>query len=259
MISTAFITGTGFYSLPGMKNNKACQAATPYGEVALEIAEFAGQEIAFLPRHGAKHAIAPGEINYRANIFALKGIGVRCILSTSVCGSLEPSWGPGSLILVDQFLNFTSGRAETFYPLDGRLAHIDVTEPYCRTLHNQLVQCSQALGIHLVRGGTYACFNGPRFETRAEIEMTRRLGGQLVGQTNYPECVLARELEMCYATLGVVSNFAAGIGKAVTTAEVFDHLKLVEGMIPALFTEFIKRYPEAPDCSCQHALQNAFV
>ncbi len=259
MISTAFITGTGFYTLPGMKNNEIRQVSTPYGEVRLTVAEFSGQEIAFLPRHGSKHVIAPGGINYRANLFALKGLGVRRILSTSVCGSLEPSWGTGSLILIDQFLNFTSGRADTFYPLNGHLAHIDGTEPYCSTLHDQLEKCSQPFNIHLVRGGTYACWEGPRFETRAEIEMTRRLGGQLVGQTNYPECVLARELEMCYATLGVVSNFAAGINKTVTSSEVFDNLKQIEGVIPALFAGFMQRYPAVPDCSCQHALQNAFV
>ena len=111
----------------------------------------------------------------------------------------------------------------------------------------------------MVRGGTYACWNGPRFETAAEIEMTRKLGGQLVGQTNYPECVLAREMEICYATLGVVSNYAAGMEGSVSSSEVFENLKIIEGMIPNLFASFIENYPVVSDCSCQHALENAFV
>jgi len=259
MVTTAFITGTGFYSLPGMKEIELKEVNTPYGLVNVKIAEFKGSTIAFLPRHGCDHSITPGKINYRANIFALKSLGVKRILSTSVCGSLELKWGPGSLILVDQFLDFTRGREDTFYPLDGKIAHIDVTEPYCDTIHNALISCSKKLNFSLFRGGTYACWNGPRFETAAEIEMTRKLGGQLVGQTNYPECVLARELEICYATLGVVSNYAAGMEGTVSSSEVFENLKIIEGMIPNLFASFIENYPEVADCSCQHALEKAFV
>lgn len=258
-IETAFITGTGFYALPGMRTLNMEAVVSPYGEVEVEIAEFAGRTIAFIPRHGKQHHIAPGDINFRANIGALKTLGVRRILSTSVCGSLSEDYPPGSLVLIDQFLNFTSGRADTFFPMDGKLAHVDVTYPYCQTLHDQLMACAEQRQIQMKIGATYACWDGPRFETAAEIEMTRRLGGHLVGQTNYPECVLAREMAMCYATVGIVSNFAAGMKGTLSVAEVMDALGPIGGVLASLFAGMIEAYPDAPDCSCQHALDDAYV
>ena len=164
---------------------------------------------------------------------------------------------PGALVLVDQFLNFTSGRADTFYPTDGKLAHVDVTDPYCRTLREQLTASAANLRIPLASGATYACMNGPRFETRAEVEMVRRLGGHLLGQTNYPECVLARELAICYATVGVVSNLAAGMQSSVTATEVRENLKRCAGAIGDLFAAFVREHPEHGDCACRHALDHA--
>lgn len=258
-VRTAFITGTGFYSLPGMKVLETRQIFTPYGGVQVEIGDFRGQTVALIPRHGKQHTIAPDQVNFRANIFGLKELGVERILATSVCGSIVRDWPPGSLVLIDQFINLSSGRKDTFYPLDGKLVHVDVTDPYCSTIHDGLVQAASRLEIKLYRGATYACWNGPRFETRAEIEMTRRLGGQLVGQTNYPECVLAREMAICYATLGVVSNLAAGMQERVTVAEVMDNLKALGGKIAELFCEYLALYPEPLDCSCRHALDGALV
>ncbi len=256
-IHTAFITGTGFYALPDMENSRTRTLDTPFGEVSVELAEFSGQSIAFIARHGKRHTIAPSDVNYRANVYALKMLGAERILATSVSGSLVPAWGPGTLVLIDQFLNFTCDRKESFFPLDGKLAHVDVTDPYCSTLHTQLLQAARDLQIDLQRGCTYACFNGPRFETRAEIEMIRRLGGHLVGQTNYPECVLARELAICYATVGVVSNFAAGMQVRVTATEVTANLAGVEDKIASLFARLLIDHPEPPDCSCRHALDEA--
>lgn len=258
-ITTGFITGTGFYTLPNLRPIEQRVMKTPYGEVEVEIGEVGDRQVAFIPRHGKDHTLLPGQINYRANIYALHMLGVERILSTSVCGSVVREWGPGTLVLVDQFLDFTSGRADTFYPLDGKLAHVDVTEPYCATLHQYLREQGEALGLTLQSGGTYACFDGPRFETRAEIEMVRRLGGHLVGMTNYPECVLARELAICYATLGVVSNHAAGLQSKVTVAEVSENLKGVLDQVPTLFERVVLALPQSYDCSCRHALDEAFV
>lgn len=258
-IHTAFITGTGFYTLPGVENSRGQTLDTPFGEVSVELADFCGQPIAFIARHGKRHTIAPSGINYRANLYALKMLGVQRILATSVSGSLVPAWGPGTLVLIDQFINFTFNRVESFFPMDGRLAHVDVTDPYCLTLHTQLLKAGRALEIDLKTNCTYACFNGPRFETRAEIEMVRRLGGQLVGQTNYPECVLARELAICYATVGVVSNFAAGMQMRVTAEEVTANLAKVGDKIASLFARLLIDHPKPPDCPCRHALDGAYL
>ncbi len=258
-VQTGFITGTGFYALPNIQTIKIEKVSTPFGEVNVQIAGLEGQEIAFIPRHGARHSLAPDEINYRANMFALHVLGVECILATSVCGSLVPDWRPGTLVLIDQFLNFTSGRPDSFYPLEGKLAHVDVTDPYCPTLHDAMAKSAAELGIDLQRGATYACFSGPRFETRAEIEMVRRLDGHLVGQTNYPECVLARELAMCYATLGVVSNPAAGMGSSLSANEVMQNLQGLEETIGRLFESVVRSLPETYDCTCRHALDEAFL
>lgn len=256
------ITGTGFYTLPNLKDVQSHHVSTPYGDVSVEIGRVGDTAIAFIPRHGKEHTVAPGHINYRANLYAFYQLGVECILATSVCGSLVPAWGPGTYVLVDQFLNFSSGRADTFYPLDGKLAHVDVTNPYCATLHRYLQASGEETGMTLEQGGVYACFDGPRFETAAEIEMVRRLGGDLVGQTNYPESVLARELAICYATVGVVSNHAAGIQSTVTVTEALDNLQGSGEKIAALFEKTILHIvaeTEPYDCSCRHVLDDAFV
>jgi 5'-methylthioadenosine phosphorylase len=187
----------------------------------------------------------------------MKELGVERILATSVSGSLVPAWEPGTLVLVDQFLNFTDGRAETFYPMEGKLAHVDVTDPYCLTLREQLVATAARLHLRVERGATYVCMNGPRFETRAEVEMVRRLGGHLLGQTNYPECVLARELAICYATIGVVSNLAAGMQSIVTATEVMENISECVDAIGSLFETFVRDFPEHGDCLCRHALDHA--
>ncbi|HVN33562.1 MAG TPA: MTAP family purine nucleoside phosphorylase [Thermoanaerobaculaceae bacterium] len=254
---TGFITGTGFYTLPGATNVRPQQVGTPFGNVYVEAASLSGQEIVFIPRHGKRHTISPREINFRGNLWAMKELGVERILATSVSGSLVPAWEPGTLVLVDQFLNFTDGRAETFYPMEGKLAHVDVTDPYCRTLHEQLAATAAKLRLRIERGATYVCMNGPRFETRAEVEMVSRLGGHLLGQTNYPECVLARELAICYATVGIVSNFAAGMQSVVTATEVIENIRRCSDTVGALFEVFVRDFPEHADCPCRHALDHA--
>ena len=254
---TGFITGTGLYTLPGATDVRPQDVATPFGNIYAELARLSDQEVVFIPRHGKRHTISPREINYRGNLWAMKELGVERILATSVSGSLVSAWGPGTLVLIDQFLNFTDGRAETFYPMNGRLAHVDVTDPYCRTVQGQIVASAEKLQIPLEGGATYVCMNGPRFETRAEVEMVRRLGGHLLGQTNYPECVLARELAICYATVGIVSNFAAGMQLTVTATEVVENIRKCGDTVGALFAALVRDHPEHGDCTCRHALDRA--
>lgn len=243
--------------MPGATDVRPREVGTPFGNVYVEQASLVGVEIAFIPRHGKRHTISPREINHRGNLYAMKELGVERVLATSVSGSLVPAWSPGTLILVDQFLNFTDGRADTFYPMNGRLAHVDVTDPYCPTLHGQLAASAEKLRLRLERRATYVCVNGPRFETRAEVEMVRRLGGHLLGQTNYPECVLARELAICYATVGFVSNCAAGMQSSVTATEVIENIRKYGDAVGTLFSTFLRDHPEPADCTCRHALDHA--
>ncbi|MBN1264914.1 MAG: S-methyl-5'-thioinosine phosphorylase [Anaerolineales bacterium] len=259
-IRTGFITGTGFYTLPNIKNVRLENVQTPFGDVSVEIGKLGEEEIAFIARHGKQHTIAPDKINFRANIYAMHMLGVERILATSVSGSLHLAWPPGTLVLIDQFLDFTKGRVQSFYPLDGKLAHVDVTDPYCPTMRQLLMDKAHEMNIPLQQGATYACFSGPRFETRAEIEMVRRLGGDLVGQTNFPESMLAREMAICYATVGVVSNLAAGMkNSSVTATEVTLNLKSLGDTIANLFEAVVCSLPEPYDCSCCHALDEAFL
>jgi 5'-methylthioadenosine phosphorylase len=258
-IPTGFITGTGFYELPGSQKLDKKVVETPFGIVEIDIVDFFGQKIAFIPRHGKKHTIPPRDINHRANIYSLKSLGVQRILATSVSGSLNPEWGPGTFLLLAQFLNFSYGRPDSFYPLDGKLAHVDVTDPYCLTLRGQLKSAAESIHFPLQDGATYACFNGPRYETRAEIEMVKRAGGHLVGHTNYPEMVLAREMEICYASVGIVSNYAAGFNAHVTSVEVTEALANLKDKMTALFSAFLQKYPAVVDCSCQHVLKDSYL
>jgi len=260
-IKTGFITGTGFYTLPNITGVQQRTIETPYGTVDVEVGRAGTQEVAFIARHGKGHTVAPADINYRANIYALHTLGINRILATSVSGSLVKAWPPGTLILIDNLLDFTYGRrTDTFYPMDGRLAHVDVTDPYSPELHTYLKKHAQKQGIPLQHGATYACFNGPRFETRAEIEMVRRLGGHLVGQTNYPECVLARELAIAYASVAVVSNYAAGMpGTDMTVTEIMENLKQLGTVIGDLFEAVTLDLPDDFDAAAHHALDGAFI
>lgn len=226
------IGGTGLYEV-GSGDFQDVRVNTPFGPVRLRQMEWAGQEIFFVPRHGAQHQTPPHRVNYRANIWALRGVGVERVLSSSAVGSLRPEMRPGDLAVVDQFLDFTRGRVSSFY--EGGTAgvyHVDVTEPYCPELRGAIQAAAAELfgpedpeGFTVHPAATYVCAEGPRYETAAEIRAFRQLGGDLVGMTNVPEVVLAREAGLCYATVGVITNLAAGLAGAPLT-----HQEVVEVM-----------------------------
>ncbi|MEZ5380116.1 MAG: S-methyl-5'-thioinosine phosphorylase [Acidimicrobiales bacterium] len=206
-----FITGSGFYELPGLEQSQVATVDTPYGEVDVTTGTWHDQPVAFLPRHGGSHSISPQQINYRANIWALASVGVSDILATAVSGGIADHLTPGSLVLIDDFIDWTTGRADTFFDNPGEVRHTDMSAPYDPSLRAALNIAAEELQIPLVRAGTYICFNGPRFETRAEIRMARTLGADLVGMTGYPEVALAVEHGVRYASVGVISNPAAGL------------------------------------------------
>ena len=250
----AVIGGTGFYEIASATLKEKKLVDTKFGQATVYIyASKSGKEFAFLPRHGEGHAYAPHVVNYRANIMALNLLGVERIIGVCSVGSLRKDINPGDFVLVDQFLDFTRGRPETFFEEEGAVVHTDVTEPYCPEMR-QCISYVPTKGIRLHKKGTYVCAQGPRFETAAEIRMYKALGGDVVGMTGVPECVLARELGMCYACLSVVTNYAAGIGdRPLSHEEVVVRMKKAGVMLQNYVIDCLMGMPEKLGCSCLSA------
>jgi len=228
---------------------------TPYGPVETVVGELANREIVFMSRHGRDHSTPPHLVNYRANIWAIRELGVRKIIATAAVGSLSPDFRLGELVLLDQFLDFTKSRPQTFYEGGQKgVLHVDMTEPYCSAVRQVILEASQHLGLTVKNGACYVCTEGPRFETPAEIRMFRRLGADLVGMTSVPEVVLARELGMCYASIGMVTNEAAGIAKhPLTHAEVMESMKELGGKVAQLIQGTFELWTPAQNCLCASA------
>lgn len=248
------IGGSGVYEITQKADSCTKKMVeTDYGNVEVSILEIFSKEVAFIPRHAQGHSIPPHKINYRANIEALKKVGVTQIIATNSVGSMNLEMPPGSFVIPDDFLDFSQNRIKTFY--EDVVVHIDVTEAYCPTLRDVLDKSGD-----VILGGTYVCTEGPRFETPAEIKMFKMLGGDLVGMTGVPEVTLAREKEMCYNSICIVSNYASGISEnALTIDEVFEMVAKKERELLELIYNFIKNVEDEPDCMCRHALDGAEV
>ncbi|MFW5869047.1 MAG: S-methyl-5'-thioadenosine phosphorylase [Armatimonadota bacterium] len=248
------IAGSGVENLYDEEEQREDTVATDYGEAPVYFLQADEErEVVFLPRHGKGHSIPPHRVNYRANIRALADLGCACVLSTNAVGSMNEQLQPGDLVVCDQFLDFTKQRPLTFFDgEDGDVRHVDVSDPYCERLREIMREgCVAALGEELHSTGTYVCAEGPRFETAAEIVMYRQLGGDVVGMTGVPEAVLAREAGLCYATVCVVSNWAAGITDgAVSHEEVIEIMAQREDDLKCMLRETISLITE-DDCECQ--------
>lgn len=253
----AVIGGTGVYDPRMLSSLWEDTMSTPFGSVPYQVGRLEGQEVVFLSRHGAGHSIPPHLINYRANIYALKKLGVVAILATTAVGSLRMEYKPGDFVAVDQFLDFTKNRVNTFFDGGRRgVVHVDVTQPYCPSLRAVLAESAQETGITLHSQGCYVCAEGPRFETPAEVRLFASFGGDVVGMTNIPEAVLAREAEMCYATVSMVTNYGAGISSQnLTHGEVVEIMKQNSAKLRLLLEKTLTRIKAEADCSCRHALQ----
>lgn len=251
MIDFAFIGGTGV-DLLLLSERQRLAIDTPYGAVQTEVGKLGGQEVVFMSRHGHNHAIPPHLINYRANLWALRELGVKKILATAAVGSLSPNYRLQDLVLLDQFLDFTKSRPQTFYEggVQGVL-HVDVTDPYCRQLRQVVLKAGNELNLTVKNGATYVCTEGPRFETPAEIKMFQLLGGELVGMTSVPEVILARELGLCYASIGMVTNEAAGIAThQLTHAEVMVSIQQVGQSVANLIEKTLRLLTSEQSCTC---------
>ncbi len=254
MEKVAIVGGSGVYDQHLLENARKIIVATRYGDVFLQGGLYRGREVFFLARHGPEHTLPPHRINYRANIAALKKIGVTAAVAIAAVGSLREDIAPGSRVLIDQFLDFTRGRDLTFFDggADG-VVHIDFSEPYCPSLRRFISRAADFLGQPLLIGGCYACTEGPRFETPAEIKMLSLLGADLVGMTNVPEVVLAREAGICYAAIALVTNYAAGISlHRLSHAEVLEAMENGKPELDRLLATVLEQIPGGRIRCCDH-------
>ena len=230
------------------------EITTEYGKAPkISILEIGNKQVAYMPRHSMGHSTPPHMINYRENIEALKTIGVNQVFATNSVGSLDMNIQPGSLLIPDNFIDFTHDRISTFY--DDKVVHIDCTDPFCETLRSNLISCGD---VHPY--GIYIATQGPRFETAAEIQFYKQIGGKVVGMTLVPEVVLAREREMCYSSICAITNYAASISKdKLTITEVMDAMEDATENLLQLLTKTIEKTDEKTECICQNILNDAII
>ena len=222
-VNIAVIGGTGVNDSDQLEERQEIKVYTPYGSPSdlITIGSFKDRKIAFLSRHGKSHTIPPHNLPSRANIWALKSLGVKQIIASSAVGSLRQDYKPGDFVLTDQFIDRTKDRPDTFYE-GGKICHISTADPICPTLHDYVANYAKKRGISLHTSGTYVCINGPRFSTRAESKLFKQWGCDLVGMTLYPECILAREAEICYISVSMVTDYDVWAEKPVNTLEVMN-------------------------------------
>lgn len=265
-MSLAWIGGTGLCRLEGGADLEQQTVRTCYGSVRVMAGRLPAAEAAlpsppseipffFLPRHGESHTVPPHRIPYRCHIAALKQLGVTGILASAASGCLNPAIAPGDLVLVSDFIDWTKQRELTFFDRpDGPVIHLDLTTPYCPRLRELVLRVAREMEVPLHPNGVYACTEGPRFETPAEIRLLQRLGADLVGMTNVPEVILAREAEICYVAIAIATNYAAGISpRPLTHTEVETVMEQRFGDLQRLFRRCAELY-HPDDCSCRHAL-----
>ena len=250
--------GTGIYDSGLLKESKEITIDTPYGKPSdsITIGNFNGRKIAFMPRHGKKHSIPPHQINFRANIWAFKELGIKRIIAPSAVGSLKENVKPGDFALPTQFLDFTKSRIGSFSDL-GRVIHISVADPFCPELQKSVLNVTKNQDITIHEDCTYVCIEGPRFSTKAESKFFRTTGADIIGMTLVPECQLAREAQMCYVSVSTVTDYDVWAEKPVTAKEVLETLsKNVEHM-KKMLTILIKEIPQTRKCHCEKALSEA--
>jgi 5'-methylthioadenosine phosphorylase len=250
--------GSGFYSL--VENAHEAWIETPYGAPSdrVHLGDIAGRRVAFLPRHGRDHQFPPHEINYRANIYAMKALGVKWILAPTASGSLKKDVAPGSMVVADQVVDRTTGRKDTFY--DGPVTtHVAFADPYCPTLRPIAIAALKSLEIETHERGTVVVIQGPRFSTRAESRWFQSQGWEVINMTQYPECYLARELEMCYANISLITDYDVGLEgiPPVSHQAVIEVFNRNNERVKNAIVRIVERIPLDADCSCRHALEGA--
>ena len=254
------IGGTGVYDPSIFQGIKEVKIFTPYGSPShhISVGQYDGKRIAFVPRHGRDHSIPPHKINYRANIYALEQLGVKRIISVSSVGSLRENLKPGEFVFPDQFIDRTKSRADTFY--DGaQVAHVSSADPFCPEIRKLLSQSAVKNSVSSHDAATYVCIEGPRFSSRAESKLFRQWDADIIGMTLYPEVILAREAELCYSCLAMVTDYDVWADKPVTAEEVTKVMKKNVENSKKLILDVITAMPKERKCSCGHALEGAML
>jgi 5'-methylthioadenosine phosphorylase len=256
------IGGSGLYAMPGLEGAREVRIQTPFGEPsdALVFGTLEGRRVAFLARHGRGHRLMPTEINYRANLYALKLAGVERVISISAVGSLREDLRPLEFLIPDQFYDRTRSRVSTFFG-GGIVAHVGFDKPTCAELSGVLGQACDAASVKVHRGGTYVCIEGPQFSTLAEAHVHRQLRFEVIGMTNVTEAKLAREAELCYATVAMITDFDCWHPEhsSVTLAEIIANLNRNAENAQSVLRKAVRRMPAQRTCRCGRALEHAIV
>ncbi len=258
----AIIGGSGLYDFPALEKKQTLEISTPFGKPSAPILQgyLNGKKVVFLARHGIGHVFNPTEVNYRANIFALKSLGVEQIISISACGSLREDYAPGNIVVPSQLFDFTHLRKRSFFE-DGMVVHVSVADPFCPTLSIKLHQSLSAVDATAHKGGAMITIEGPRFSTKIESNTYRSWGLSLIGMTTSPEAFLAREAEICYAVMAHVTDYDVWhiSEESVNVDLVVKTLQNNTELAQQTIMHLVSQIEEHKDCSCNHALENAFI
>jgi len=261
-IDTGIIGGSGLYSMPGFEVREEVLLDTPFGAPsdAFVVGTLSGKSVVFLARHGRGHRLSPSEVNYRANIWGMKKLGVERIVSLSAVGSLKQEHEPLHFVLPDQFFDRTMGRKATFFG-EGLVAHVSFAEPICPHLTDVVYAACQQVGVVAKKGGTYLCMEGPAFSTKAESNVYRSWGMDVIGMTNLTEAKLAREAEICYCSVSMVTDYDCWHEEhdAVTVDQIIATLVKNAANASLVVKLAVETMPAAGDCSCKNALKNAMI
>jgi len=258
----AVIGGSGLYSIEGMGGVESVEVSTPFGKPShpIMLGTLNGVKVAFLPRHGEGHRIGPAEIPARANIYALKSLGVERIISVSAVGSLKEEIMPLDVVVPDQLIDWTRGRSSTFFT-DGIVAHVSLADPFCPVLSQLLLEASLKVGARVHRGGTYLVMEGPQFSTRAESQLYRSWDADIIAMTALPEAKLAREAEICYATIAFVTDYDCWHAghESVTTGMILSNLQRGIDTVKGILKVMLPSIGHHRDCPCAKALEGAIA
>jgi 5'-methylthioadenosine phosphorylase len=261
-VKLAVIGGSGLYGMDGLRVLEQRDVETPFGppSAPIVIGDLQGRQLAFLARHGLHHQLSPSEVNYRANIFALKTLGVERVISVSACGSLRKDFAPGSVVIPDQLFDYTRDRPRSFFG-EGLVVHVGVADPFCPEVSTALTEGLRSAGGTVHAGGSFITIEGPRFSTRAESNTFRAWGMSIIGMTTCPEAFLAREAEMCYAVMAHVTDYDVWhlSEEPVTVEMVVRTLHSNTHLAQAAIGEALSRLPEARGCNCPNALTDAII
>jgi 5'-methylthioadenosine phosphorylase len=261
-VSVAIIGGSGLYHMSGLQDTKEYNLDTPFGKPSapIVVGTLEGTHVAFLARHGIGHHITPTEVPYRANIFALKSLGVERIISISACGSLREDYAPGHIVIPDNIFDFTKNRIRTFFG-DGMVAHVGVADPFCEDLSDQVETAVRSTGVITHRGGSFITIEGPRFSTKAESNTFRAWGMSIVGMTASPEAFLAREAEMCYSTMAHVTDYDVWHESEATVSVdmVIQTLNKNTQIAQDAIHNLVRKLSPERNCQCGQALSTALI